>query len=179
MANPIIVVDYDPSWPELFQFFHKRIAGSLGTLAATIEHVGSTSVPGLAAKPIIDMDVLLAADELLPTAIKRLAELGYSHQGNLGIAEREAFKTPVGDLPHHLYVCLPRSREFQRHVAFRDYLRTHPIEAEAYGDLKRSLAMTFREDRDAYLAGKTEFITRIIDLALAEPSGPPGSRSLA
>jgi GrpB-like predicted nucleotidyltransferase (UPF0157 family) len=171
MANPIIVVGYDQSWPELFQFFRKRIAASLGNIAATIEHVGSTAVPGLAAKPIIDMDVLLTASELLPTAIDRLADLGYSHQGDLGIAEREAFKTPVSDLPHHLYVWPPRSREFQRHLAFRDYLRTHPIEAKAYGDLKRSLAVTFREDRDAYLAGKTDFVTRITDLALAEPRG--------
>jgi GrpB-like predicted nucleotidyltransferase (UPF0157 family) len=167
MTNPIIVADYDQSWPELYQLFSKRIADSLGDIAAAIEHVGSTAVPGLAAKPIIDIDVLLATSELLPTAIERLSNIGYSYQGNLGIAEREAFRAPASDPPHHLYVCPPGSREFQRHLAFRDYLRAHPIEAKTYGDLKRSLAKKFREDWDAYLAGKTEFVTRLTALALS------------
>jgi GrpB-like predicted nucleotidyltransferase (UPF0157 family) len=171
LVNPIIVVEYDQSWPEIFQLFRKRLAGSLGNIAAAIEHVGSTAVPGLAAKPIIDVDVLLASSELLPIAIERLAELGYSYQGDLGITGREAFKAPADDPPHHLYVCSPRSREFERHIAFRDYLRTHPTEAKAYGDLKWSLAAKFREDRDAYVAGKTDFVTRAMDLALAEPRG--------
>jgi GrpB-like predicted nucleotidyltransferase (UPF0157 family) len=166
MAPPVIVVDYDQNWPELYQLFSERIADSLGDIAAAIEHVGSTAVPGLAAKPIIDIDVLLAAHELLPTAIERLTILGYSYQGNLGIAEREAFRAPVGDPPHHLYVCPPGSREFQRHLAFRDYLRTHPLEAKTYGDLKKSLARRFREDRNAYLAGKEDFVTRLTALAL-------------
>ncbi|PYX88742.1 MAG: GrpB family protein, partial [Acidobacteria bacterium] len=89
MANPVIVLDYDPNWPELFRSLRKRIADALGNMAAAIEHVGSTAVPDLPAKPIIDIDVLLASETMLPTAVERLASLGYIHQGNLGIAERE------------------------------------------------------------------------------------------
>lgn len=167
MTQPIIIADYDRNWPELYQVFRKRLAASLGDIAIAIEHVGSTAVPGLAAKPIIDIDVLLARSEILPAAIERLSNIGYSHQGDLGIAEREAFRAPSGDPPHHLYVCPPDSREFQRHLAFRDYLRTHPVEAKAYGDLKRSLAEKFQEDRNLYLAGKTDFVTRLTGLALS------------
>jgi GrpB-like predicted nucleotidyltransferase (UPF0157 family) len=105
MVNPIIVVDYDPNWPELFLSFRKRIAGALGVMAAAIEHVGSTAVPGLAAKPIIDIDVLLVSEAMLPKAIERLSSLGYIYRGNLGISEREAFLPPANDPPHHLYAC--------------------------------------------------------------------------
>jgi GrpB-like predicted nucleotidyltransferase (UPF0157 family) len=147
MANPIIVLDYDPNWPGLFQSLRKPIADTLGDMAAALEHVGSTAVPDLAAKPIIDIDVLLASETMLTAAIERLASLGYLHRGNLGIPEREAFRAPASDPPHHLYVCPPFSAEFGRHLAFRDYLRAHPKEAKVYGDLKIALAERFREDR--------------------------------
>jgi len=150
MANPVIVLDYDPNWPGLFQSLRKRVAGALGDMATAIEHVGSTAVPDLAAKPIINIDVLLACETMLPAAIERLASLGYIRRGNLGIPEREAFRAPANDAPHHLYVCPPSSAEFQRHMAFRDYLRAHPNDAKIYGDLKIALAGRFREDRSAY-----------------------------
>ena len=145
MANPVIVVDYDPNWPLFFEMLRQRLSRALGEMAATVEHVGSTAVPNLAAKPIIDIDVLLASEALLPSAIERLADVGYIHQGNLGIPEREAFMALVNDPPHHLYVCPPSSAEFRRHIAFRDYLRAHPRDAKAYGDLKTALAQRFRE----------------------------------
>jgi GrpB-like predicted nucleotidyltransferase (UPF0157 family) len=167
MANPVIVLDYDPNWPELFQSLRKRIADALGNMAAAIEHVGSTAVPELAAKPIIDIDVLLASETMLPTAVERLASLGYIHQGNLGIAEREAFLAPANDPPHHLYVCPPCSAEFRRHMAFRDYLRAHPKDAKIYGDLKITLAERFREDRSAYNNAKSEFVTELTNRAIA------------
>src|ERR1700687_2280992 len=122
MANPVIILGYDPNWPGLFQSLRKRIAETLGGMAAAIEHVGSTAVPGLAAKPIIDIDVLLVSETMLPEAIDRIASLGYIHRGNLGIPEREAFFAPANDPPHHLYVCPSCSAEFRRHMAFRDYL---------------------------------------------------------
>ncbi len=171
MANPVVVVDYDPDWPQRFQFFRGRITVALGALAAAIEHVGSTAVVGLAAKPIIDMDVLLASSDALPVAIERLANLGYIHQGDLGIPEREAFLTPAYEAPHHLYVCPPHSREFRRHVALRDYLRSHPKEAKAYGDLKQALALKFVHDREAYIAGKNDFVTELLSRALSTRSG--------
>jgi GrpB-like predicted nucleotidyltransferase (UPF0157 family) len=166
MWKPVIVVDYNLSWAATFEVLREQVASVLGETASAIEHVGSTAVPGLAAKHIIDIDVLLAAEAMLPEAIERLARLGYVHQGDLGISEREAFLTPAGAPAHHLYVCPPHSREFQRHVAFRDYLRVHPAEAKAYGDLKKTLAMQFRDDRDAYMAGKDELVKEILAHAM-------------
>ena len=167
MANPVIILDYDSNWPALFQSIRKRIAAALGDIAAAIEHVGSTAVPGLAAKPIIDIDVLLTSEPMLATAIELLATLGYVHRGNLGIPEREAFFAPVNDPPHHLYVCPPCSAEFRRHIAFRDYLRAHPKDAKIYGDLKMALAERFREDRSAYNTAKTEFVAELTSRELA------------
>ena len=167
MANPVIVLDYDPNWPGLFQSLRKRVAGALGDIAAAIEHVGSTAVPDLAAKPIIDIDVLLACETMLPEAIERLATLGYTHRGNLGVPDREAFFAPANDPPHHLYVCPPCSAEFRRHLAFRDYLRAHPKDAKMYGELKIALAERFREDRSAYITAKAEFVAELTSRALA------------
>src|SRR5271156_1928469 len=113
MGKPVVVVDYDPAWAGVFEALRERVAGVLGDTASAVEHVGSTAVPGLAAKPIIDIDVLLASETMLPGAIERLARLGYVHQGDLGIPEREAFLTPADVPSHHLYVCPPHSREFQ------------------------------------------------------------------
>jgi GrpB-like predicted nucleotidyltransferase (UPF0157 family) len=167
MANPVIVLDYDPNWPGLFQSLRKRIADALGDMAAAIEHVGSTAVPDLVAKPIIDIDVLLRSETMLSAAIEALASLGYVHRGTLGIPEREAFFAPVDDPPHHLYLCPPSSAEFRRHVAFRDYLRAHPMDARSYGDLKIALAERFREDRSAYNAAKGEFVGELTSRAIA------------
>lgn len=158
VANAIIVVDYDPNWPSVYESLRKRIADVLADLTAAIEHVRSTAVPNLAAKPIIDIDVLLKSEEMMPAAIKRLASISYIHLGNLGIADREAFCAPTGDPPHHLYVCPPRSAEFRRHLAFRNYLRTHPADAKIYGDLQWTLAERFRGECPAYLNAKSELV---------------------
>ena len=158
----MIIKDYDPSWPVLFAALRAKLAATLGDLAASIEHVGSTAVPGLAAKPILDIDVLLRSAEDLPLAIERLAPLGYRHQGDLGIAGREAFVTPPRIPPHHLYVCRPDSPAFRRHILFRDYLRTHSADAQAYACLKRRLAAQFPDDRVAYTEAKSGFVTAIL-----------------
>jgi GrpB-like predicted nucleotidyltransferase (UPF0157 family) len=168
MVNPVVVVDYDPDWPQRFSFFRGRITVALRGLAAAVEHVGSTAVVGLAAKPIIDMDVLLESTDALPEAIERLANLGYTHQGDLGIPEREAFLAPAKDFPHHLYVCPPHSREFERHLALRDYLRSHSKEAKAYGDLKQALAQKFAHDRAGYIAGKEAFVRELLRRAISD-----------
>ena len=135
--NPIIIQDYDPGWPELFETLRLRIASALDGIVDAIEHVGSTVVPGLAAKPIIDMDALLASGSDLPLAVARLASIGYAHEGDLGIPGREAFRSRPADYPHHLYVCHPNSPAYSGHIAFRDYLRKHEKEAAAYAELKR------------------------------------------
>jgi GrpB-like predicted nucleotidyltransferase (UPF0157 family) len=158
----IIIEEYDPQWPRTFESLRSRISAALGPMAVAIEHIGSTAVPGLAAKPIIDLDVLLCSDSDLAPAIAALASLGYEHHGDLGIPGREAFRNPLSGFPHHLYVCSPNRDEYRRHLAFRDHLRSHPGDASAYADLKRKLAAQFGPNRDAYTEAKTEFINEIL-----------------
>ena len=131
MTAPIIVADHGPVWPQQFDALRSRIAPGLGPLASAIEHVGSTAVAALAAKPIIDIDVVLRGRYDLAAAIKKLHSMGYRQRGDLGIAGRESFRAPRQDFPHHLDRCLPQYGEFHRHVAFRGYLRTHPDDAVA------------------------------------------------
>lgn len=165
----IVIVDYDPLWPHHFATLRLRIAAALGELTAAIEHVGSTAVPGLAAKPVIDIDVLLRSPCGLLSATARLDSCGYRHRGDLGVAGREAFRQPPGDIEHHLYVCLPDSREYRRHIAFRDYLRAHREDVDAYALLKRELARKFATDREAYNRAKTSFVEEILARAARIP----------
>ena len=165
MARGIETASFDPGWPIMFGVVRRLLEGALGDLAASIEHVGSTAVHGLAAKPILDIDVILRADCDLPEAAARLAELGYVHEGDLGIPGREAFKAPPGTPLHHLYVCLPSGREHRRHLAFRDYLRSHAAEAAEYAALKSRLAAAFPEDRAAYAEGKSAFVEAVLERA--------------
>ncbi len=170
MADSIIVADYDSCWLERFQFLRRRIAETCGSMVVAIEHVGSTAVPNLAAKPIIYIDVLLATAIEIPAAIDCLAKLGYVHQGNLGIPGREAFLAPVQDVPHHLYVCPPGSKAFQEHLVFRDYLLSHSQEAEEYANLKRALAVKFPNGRSAYVSGKSAFFVKMLSCAVTAPA---------
>jgi len=156
----------------LFSELSHIVFSCLGNLILKIEHVGSTSVPGLAAKPIIDLDVVVPSRQCLPDAISRLATLGYAHEGDLGVAGREAFRRAGNDVPyhetrrtwmsHHLYVCDAHSQELARHIAFRDFLRANPDQALAYGNLKRQLAAQFPHDMDLYIQGKQEFVEDIL-----------------
>jgi GrpB-like predicted nucleotidyltransferase (UPF0157 family) len=161
MPDPVVIVAYDPRWPETFHALRQRIVDVLGEVAPSVEHVGSTAVPGLAAKPIIDLDVVVQLADL-PIAIVRLATLGYAHEGERGVPGREAFRWPPGEPRHHLYVCPAGSPELRRHLLFRDYLRTHPEAAAAYAALKRDAAHRFREDRGAYTAAKDPFVEDVL-----------------
>ncbi|MDP9373984.1 MAG: GrpB family protein [Chloroflexota bacterium] len=165
MAKAVVVVEYDPAWPRLFERLRARVTGALSGLAVAVEHVGSTAVPGLPAKPIIDLDAIIPSAADLPVAIERLTAIGYVHQGDLGIPGREAFAPPPDTPRHHLYVCTPDSAEYRRHVLFRDYLRAHPGEARAYGELKRAAARRFGDDRDAYTKAKDAFVAAILQRA--------------
>lgn len=167
-GQPVHIADYDPQWPATFEQLRVQIADALGTLALRIEHVGSTAVPGLAAKPIIDLDVVIGAVSDLPAVTARLRMLGYQPEGDLGIPGREAFTTPPSAPPHHLYVCALDSRELARHLTFRDFLRTHPDAADAYAQLKRSLADRFRDERAAYAEAKTAFVEQVLATSAAK-----------
>lgn len=164
-TNPVVIEPYNECWPLWFKVIRARILPVLGTIAVAIEHVGSTAVPGLAAKPIIDIDVLLRARTDLPMAIARLASMGYAHRGDLGIAGREAFRAPTDGFRQHLYVCQPGNSPYREHLVFRDYLRAYPEALHAYAALKRQLAEQFRDDRLAYNDAKASFVAEILKAA--------------
>jgi len=142
----VVVRDYDPQWVRDFEKLRERIWPVIEDFAVAIEHVGSTSVPGLAAKPIIDLDVIVRSDEGVLLAIERLTAIDYAYRGNLGIAGREAFRAAVNDPAHNLYVCRSDSAALHDHLVFRDYLRAHPETAQIYGVLKRDLARQYSDD---------------------------------
>ncbi|MBV9852758.1 MAG: GrpB family protein [Armatimonadetes bacterium] len=166
MSDAIEIAEYNPHWPDQFAALAEPVRRALGDgLVVSVGHVGSTAVPGLTAKPIIDLDVVIPSEADLPAAIAGLAALGYVHEGDLGIPGREAFHWPPGTPRHHLYVCPQGSAELRRHVAFRDYLRTHPETAAEYAVLKRALAARFQTDRDAYSRGKAGFVAAVLEKA--------------
>jgi len=168
----IIVVDYDPKWAEQFAELRDLLLRYVKDDILSIEHVGSTSVVGLKAKPIIDLDIIVADEERMKKVIAQLAKLGYEHIGDMGVKGREAFKRPAENIltdgtgrkwfAHHLYVCPRESIGLQNHLALRDYLRQHPAKILEYGDLKQHLAEKYPYDIDAYIAGKTNFITTVL-----------------
>ena len=158
----IVVLPYDEKWQQAFLDIKPELAAALGPLALSIEHVGSTSVPGLAAKPIIDIDVVVRKTNLEP-AIKALATIGYEHEGNGGIEGREMFKYSGKEhlMDHHLYVCPEDSRELKRHVLFRDYLLSHPDAVQAYSQIKKEAAELYPHDIDSYINHKGTVIEKI------------------
>jgi len=160
LTNDLVLIqDYDSSWPDVFSRLASRVKAALGDLVLTVEHVGSTAVPGLAAKPIIDLDVVVPSPTDLPEAIRLLRRLGYFHEGNLGVAGREAFRFPPGEPPHHLYVLARGATELRRHLAFRDALRNDEKLRDRYAALKRTLAEEHHGDRSGYTEAKSAFIS--------------------
>lgn len=162
MTAKIVVLDYDPDWARRFEALKATLEPVLSKLEHRIEHVGSTSVPGLAAKPIIDMVVIVPSQAEISSAIEQLASLGYVHRGDLGISGREAFRAPPGRPAHHLYLCVVGNHSLQNQLTLRDYLGQHPAAREQYAQLKKGLAERFSDDIEAYVEGKTAFIVSIL-----------------
>lgn len=165
-TKKVIVESYNPMWKIDFEAIEEELKTALGDLYITIEHVGSTSVPGLWAKPIIDIDVVIKDYSVFPEVVSKLESIGYTHEGNLGIEDREAFK--YTDKPHlrqhHLYVCPQTSKELQRHIIFRDFLRTHPEAVEKYSKVKEEAAKLYPEDIDQYIEYKSPCIEELYSL---------------
>ena len=166
-VGPYKILEYDLTWPTLFASYAAILKEALGELAMSVEHIGSTSVVGLAAKPIIDIDILISSRLVLGDVIETLADLGYIHEGNVGIPGREAFVPPPGE-PVHLYVCSVDTPNLHNHLLLRDYLRARPEVAEAYGNLKKSLVIKHADNREAYTEAKTDFIQSILARAKVE-----------
>ena len=156
----IEIAGYDPRWPVQYEEERRHVAAALGAPIARIEHIGSTSVPGLSAKPIIDLLVTVAHLGPVDPYVDPLGSLGYTYFPILGNAERYTFGK--GDPhTHHLHIVQHGGDEHLRPLVFRDYLRTHPDDARRYAALKRELAARFPGDRPAYLQGKTAFVRSI------------------
>ncbi|GAA0936914.1 GrpB family protein [Kribbella koreensis] len=163
MRAPAEVVPYDERWPDWFDQIQVVLEGLLDGLSYEIEHVGSTAVPGLAAKPIIDIDVVVPSPDEVPAAVAALVSGGYEHQGDLGIAGREAFGLPAEVARyHHLYVVVDGNKAHRDHVMLRDRLRVDPEALARYAALKRELAPLLLTDRSAYVDGKSALIGELL-----------------
>lgn len=162
-AKQVKVVPYDPAWPRMFESIRQEILDLLGDLEVTVHHVGSTAVPGMSAKPIIDLDVELRNSSDFPAVRNRLQMAGYFHEGDLGIEGREAFgyEGKVHLQKHHLYVCASDSRELHRHLTFRNYLRTHPEAVREYSGVKEAAAAQHPDSIEGYMAFKHDCIAAI------------------
>ena len=162
----VIVVPYDKTWTSAFEEIKKEIESSVGDLIIGIEHVGSTSVEGMSAKPIIDLDIIIKDYSTFDAFVEKLNAIGYIHEGNLGIKDREAFK--YTDKPHlqqhHLYVCPQQSEELHRHITFREFLRSNPEAVKRYSTVKEKAAQLFPDDIDKYIDYKSHCIEELYEM---------------
>ena len=162
VEDPIVIVAYDPEWPEVFRRVGGRLRSLLGGTARRIDHVGSTAVPGLDAKPVIDIQVSVAA--LVPEGpyLGPLESAGFRwHRENPDRSKR-FFREPVGEHRAHVHVREAGGFDEQLNLLLRDYLRTHPDAASGYASVKRRLAEEFRNDRDGYVGAKEPTVWSIL-----------------
>ena len=159
----VLVVSYDEAWISAFEEIKNEIETAIGELIIGIEHVGSTSVKGLSAKPCIDIDVIIKDYSIFDEIVSKLGAIGYIHEGNLGIKDREAFKyTGKSHLMiHHLYVCPQYSEELYRHITFRDFLRHNTEAVKKYSLVKEKAAKLFPNDIDKYIEYKSPCIEEL------------------
>lgn len=161
------VVPYDPAWPEQFQREAERLRAVLGENLLQLHHIGSTAVPGLWAKPILDIMPVVRDLREVDRAAPAFQALGYECMGEFGIPGRRYFRKGGDRRTHQVHVfSLASRRDIVRHLAVRDYLRTHPDQAEAYGRLKRALALRYPRDIEGYCDGKDAFVKELERRAL-------------
>ena len=162
-TRKVIVLPYDKAWESAFLDIKSEIERALGGLVIRIEHVGSTSVKGMSAKPCIDVDVVIKEYSVFAAVSRGLAAIGYVHEGDLGIKGREAFKYTNKPhlMPHHLYVCPQNSEELRRHITFRDFLRSNAEAARKYSAVKETAAELFPNDIDKYIEYKSPCIEEL------------------
>jgi GrpB-like predicted nucleotidyltransferase (UPF0157 family) len=176
VTKEIVVLDHDPAWAEWFEQLHARIWPAVEAHALRIDHVGSTAVPGLAAKPIIDMDIVVADESAVRPVIEALRPLGYQWRGDLGVEGRQSFKhlADDDDLPeHHLYLVIDGNRAHLDHVLLRDLLLEDADARDRYASLKRSNVELAAGDMDVYVAAKAELVAELLTRARAERGLPP------
>jgi GrpB-like predicted nucleotidyltransferase (UPF0157 family) len=162
----VSVVEYDPRWPQLYEEESKRVREALGDRVVEVEHIGSTAVPDLAAKAVIDLLVGVDTLDLPQDRIAAMEALGYEYLGEYGIPGRLFFRKGR-PRSHHVHAVLFGSDLWERHLALRDYLRARPDEAKGYADFKRTLALEVDGDRDRYTDGKEAFVAAMEQRARA------------
>ena len=165
-TKKVTVLPYDRAWKSAFEKIKEELDHAIGDLILGIEHVGSTSVEGMSAKPCIDIDVIIQDYSVFDAVVSKLEAIGYLYEGDLGIKDREAFQ--YSNKPHlqthHLYVCPQYSEELHRHITFRDFLRSHPEAVKTYSSVKETAAQLFPEDIEQYIAYKSPCIEELYKL---------------
>jgi GrpB-like predicted nucleotidyltransferase (UPF0157 family) len=165
-AGIVRLVTYQPEWKELFEVEAIRLRSCLGKHALQVEHIGSTAIEGMVAKPIIDINIAIENIENATKIISLLKTIGYTHKPDDDIPGRLYFvKQTEGLTTYHLSLSEPTSDFWKTHLLFRDYLRVNPDTAEKYKQLKIKLAKQYPSDRIAYLLGKEDFIRQTIEIA--------------
>ena len=162
-TRKVIVLPYDEAWKSAFEKIKDEIEKVIGDLIIGIEHVGSTAVEGMSAKPCIDIDVIIEDYSVFHAVVDRLKIIGYFHEGDLGIKNREAFNYSGKEhlQMHHLYVCPKYSEELHRHITFRDFLRNNPKKVKKYSLIKEKAAELFQNDIDGYMEYKSSCIEEL------------------
>ncbi|MCB2153933.1 GrpB family protein [bacterium] len=156
---PILIVDYDPEWPLRFAYLKALLQPAMPEGVRSIEHVGSTSIPGLAAKPVIDVDIVVESEGVLSDVRDALEGLGYEHRGDLGIPGRIAYREPADiGFRHNLYVCVHDSEALENHLRLRRFLLANPDSVQEYAELKRRLAYEESLGISDYCEAKSDFI---------------------
>jgi GrpB-like predicted nucleotidyltransferase (UPF0157 family) len=167
-TQDIVVDDYDERWPAWFAEIAAVVWPAVEDIALRVDHVGSTSVPGLAAKPIIDLDIVVRDESDVRPVIDRLRDIGYRWRGDLGVVGRQAFFQPDSPIRHHLYLVVDGSTAHLDHVLLRDLLRADPAARAAYGALKRANAAVVDRDIELYGERKQDLIAELLARARAE-----------
>src|SRR6478672_2338256 len=165
----VVIAPYDPRWRADFERIRGELASALvGVDVLAVEHVGSTSVPGLPAKPVIDIDVVVDA-RTIPRAIAALESAGYVHEGDRGVPERHAFRAPDDEPRRNVYVCLDGCLALRNHLAVRETLRSNPGLRDEYARVKSALADQDLATMDQSVAGKNAVLGKILEAAGLSP----------
>lgn len=162
----IEVVSYNPQWPAMFAQEAAILQSALGDVAQHIHHIGSTAVPGLVAKPIIDILLEVTSVEALDALNSKMRSLGYEPRGEFGISRRRYFPKGGADRTHQIHAFATGDEHVIRHLAFRDYLRAHPETAKEYGELKMAVARECNNDIERYCDGKDAYVKAVEARAL-------------
>ncbi|HEV7323074.1 MAG TPA: GrpB family protein [Ensifer sp.] len=165
MATLVEIVPYDPTWPGRHLEIEGTLRQLLGARVVAVDHIGSTSIPGMPAKPIIDIDVTVRGMPDIAAASASLIDAGYQPRGNRYHDDVWAFMLHGVEPKQRVYLCLPENETHRQRLVFRDYLRSHEESAKAYAALKARLAEAFRYDGDRYTAEKSNFINEIVSRA--------------